>query len=104
MSPIRIVSILAVWILSSSSVRADCTQYQDFLKWVAGADTPGNGLAVAAHEDLVLVADGESGVHVFRQTDDTIVLLSTVDTDFARHVVIDSPYAYVADDAGMLVV
>lgn len=86
-------------ICSSDSADAQCINYEDFLHWTAGVDTPGSASAVAASGTCAYVADGDSGLQVVDILDpESPRAIGSIDTPgHATALAVAGSYVYIAD-------
>ena len=104
---LALASCLAVFAVfpASGFGLAACIDYQDYLHWVGGVDTPNPALDVAVSGSYAYVAEGSAGgLRVIDITSPSApVILGGVDTPgSARDVAVSGDYAYVADDSSGL--
>ena len=93
---IPLALLAALW---STPADAACVEHSSYLHQLAQVDTPGLALRVAAHEDIIVVADQELGFRIYDVSDpQTPTLLSSFDTwGFALDVELVGSTLYVAD-------
>jgi len=99
-----IVVLLTVLLVPSLAASQDCIDYEDYLHWVGGVDTPTDAYGVAVAGNYAYVAAGEfGGLQVIDVTDPANPQLvgSVATPAVAWDVAVAGSYAYVADGCAL---
>jgi len=76
---------------------SECIDYEDYLRWVGGVDTPGYAHDVVIAGNYAYVADSDLQVIDISNPESPQIVGGVVTTGGARGVAISGSYAYVAD-------
>ncbi len=93
-----LLSVCLVFGHFSDAAAQGCLEFSTYLRWVSEVDTPGSALAVAAKDNHLFVADGQTGLQIISIVDPAVpTVVHTVDAAAdARDVAISGNYAFVA--------